>query len=147
MKFCLPGQPPRRGNMGPEFFQTIMGKDFYDRVMPNLVKQIARVADALEAEQTESVSLRVLLLKMEQTPLKSKSSVEVLETLGFMRVIDILAAGEDVLRMRMASHGYEKEKEDRIVAEVEDGLCGMGLSLDKKYKVIEDAPRKFENNK
>ena len=34
---------------GPEFFQTQMGRRFYEHSVPELVKQIARVADALEA--------------------------------------------------------------------------------------------------
>ena len=35
--------------MGPEFFQTPMGRTFFEHTMPELVKQITRVADALEA--------------------------------------------------------------------------------------------------
>lgn len=34
---------------GPQFFQTHMGRRFYEHTMPELVKQVARVADALEA--------------------------------------------------------------------------------------------------
>ena len=34
---------------GPEFFQTRMGQKFYEHTLPELVKQIARVADALES--------------------------------------------------------------------------------------------------
>lgn len=33
---------------GPAFFQTPMGRRFYESTVPDLVKQIARVADALE---------------------------------------------------------------------------------------------------
>ena len=33
---------------GPEFFRTIMGRQFFDSTMPKLVKQLARIADALE---------------------------------------------------------------------------------------------------
>jgi len=35
--------------MPPEFFQTPMGRRFYEHTVPELVKQIARVAEALEA--------------------------------------------------------------------------------------------------
>ena len=35
--------------MGPEFFQTPMGRRFYEHTVPELVRQITRVADALEA--------------------------------------------------------------------------------------------------
>ncbi len=34
---------------GPEFFRTRMGHTFYEHTLPELVKQVARVADALEA--------------------------------------------------------------------------------------------------
>ena len=30
------------------FHQTPMGRDFFDRTMPELVKQLARIADLLE---------------------------------------------------------------------------------------------------
>jgi hypothetical protein len=33
---------------GPEFFQTLMGKRFYETTLPELVKQLGRVADGLE---------------------------------------------------------------------------------------------------
>jgi len=33
---------------GPEFFQTGMGRTFYESTMPNLVRQIKRVADRLD---------------------------------------------------------------------------------------------------
>jgi hypothetical protein len=35
--------------MPPEFFQTPMGRRFYEHTVPELVKQIERVAEALEA--------------------------------------------------------------------------------------------------
>jgi hypothetical protein len=35
--------------MNGEFFKTPMGRHFYEHTMPELVKQITRVADALEA--------------------------------------------------------------------------------------------------
>lgn len=35
--------------MGPEFFQTPMGRRYYEHTLPELAKQIERVADALEA--------------------------------------------------------------------------------------------------
>jgi hypothetical protein len=35
--------------MPPEFFQTPMGRRFYEHTMPELAKQLERVADALEA--------------------------------------------------------------------------------------------------
>jgi hypothetical protein len=34
---------------GPQFFQTHMGRRFYEHTMPELVEQVARVGDALEA--------------------------------------------------------------------------------------------------
>ena len=35
--------------MGPEFFQTIMGRQFYDGTLPRIAKALERIADALEA--------------------------------------------------------------------------------------------------
>ena len=35
--------------MGPEFWQTPMGRRFYEHTMPEFVKQLERVANALEA--------------------------------------------------------------------------------------------------
>ena len=32
----------------PQFFQTRMGKQFYEATMPNLVKQLARLNELLE---------------------------------------------------------------------------------------------------
>ena len=32
----------------PEFFQTVMGHRFYERDVPALVRQLARIADGLE---------------------------------------------------------------------------------------------------
>ena len=34
--------------MGPEFFQTGMGRTFYEHTMPELVKVLQRIATALE---------------------------------------------------------------------------------------------------
>lgn len=33
---------------GPEFFQTVMGRQFYDGTLPRLVKALERIAVALE---------------------------------------------------------------------------------------------------
>ena len=33
---------------GPEFFQTIMGKRFFESTVPELVRQIGRLADGVE---------------------------------------------------------------------------------------------------
>jgi hypothetical protein len=35
--------------MPPEFFQTPMGRRFYEHTVPELAKQLERVADGLEA--------------------------------------------------------------------------------------------------
>jgi hypothetical protein len=35
--------------MGPQFFQTPMGRRYYEHTVPELAKQLERVADALEA--------------------------------------------------------------------------------------------------
>lgn len=35
--------------MAPEFFQTPMGRRYYEHTLPELAKQLERVADALEA--------------------------------------------------------------------------------------------------
>lgn len=35
--------------MGPAFWQTPMGHRFYEHTLPELVKQMGRIADALEA--------------------------------------------------------------------------------------------------
>jgi hypothetical protein len=34
--------------MGPEFFQTIMGRQFYDGTLPRIAKALERIANALE---------------------------------------------------------------------------------------------------
>ena len=34
---------------GPEFFQTRMGVRFFEHTLPELVKQVSRLADAIEA--------------------------------------------------------------------------------------------------
>jgi hypothetical protein len=34
---------------GPEFYQTGYGKRFFDSQLPDLIKQLTRIADALEA--------------------------------------------------------------------------------------------------
>ncbi len=34
---------------GPEFFQTGMGKRFYEHTVPELVRQLTRLNDVLEA--------------------------------------------------------------------------------------------------
>ena len=42
---------------GPEFFQTIMGRKFYEADVPRALKALERIADALEriaAEEPES---------------------------------------------------------------------------------------------
>jgi hypothetical protein len=36
---------------GPEFFQTVMGKQFYDGTMPRIAKALERIADAMEKQQ------------------------------------------------------------------------------------------------
>jgi hypothetical protein len=33
---------------GPQFFETRMGQRFYEHTMPEVAKQLARIADALE---------------------------------------------------------------------------------------------------
>ena len=33
---------------GPEFFQTVMGRHFYDGTMPRVAEALERIADALE---------------------------------------------------------------------------------------------------
>ena len=38
--------------MGPQFFETIYGKRFFESQLPELIKSINRLADALE-EQNE----------------------------------------------------------------------------------------------
>lgn len=43
-------------NGGPEFFQTLMGRKFYEHDVPELVRQLKRIADALEAAQTGSTA-------------------------------------------------------------------------------------------
>jgi hypothetical protein len=35
--------------MPPEFWQTPMGRRFFEQTLPDLVRQVTRVADALEA--------------------------------------------------------------------------------------------------
>ena len=34
--------------MGPKFFQTIMGRAFFDHHVPNIIKQLKKIADELE---------------------------------------------------------------------------------------------------
>jgi hypothetical protein len=45
---------------GPQFFQTPMGRRFYEHTLPELVKQIERLNEALEA-------LLVVWAKKEET--------------------------------------------------------------------------------
>jgi len=40
-----------------EFYQTRMGKEFYDRTMPDLVRQLTRLNDLLEVLLRERESL------------------------------------------------------------------------------------------
>jgi hypothetical protein len=40
---------------GPEFFQTPMGRQFYDGTMPRIAKALDRVAAALEKQLTPDV--------------------------------------------------------------------------------------------
>ena len=49
--------------MPPEFFQTPMGRRFYEHTVPELVKQIERVAEALEA-----ILAKVAKKELEQEP-------------------------------------------------------------------------------
>jgi hypothetical protein len=35
--------------MGPEFFKTPMGRRYYEHTLPELAKQLERIADVLEA--------------------------------------------------------------------------------------------------
>lgn len=37
---------------GPEFFQTRMGAVFFESTLPEIARQLKRIADALEAKQT-----------------------------------------------------------------------------------------------
>lgn len=39
---------------GPQFFQTIMGRQFFDVTMPRLAKAAERIADELEASSQEA---------------------------------------------------------------------------------------------
>ena len=34
--------------MGIQFHETVMGKRFFDAQLPNLIRQLTRIADALE---------------------------------------------------------------------------------------------------
>ncbi len=50
---------------GPQFFQTRMGKQYYEATLPNLVKQLAqlnkllgRLVDRLEVNDTGDESVR-----------------------------------------------------------------------------------------
>lgn len=36
--------------MGPEFWQTIMGRQFFDGTVPRIAKALERIADALEEQ-------------------------------------------------------------------------------------------------
>jgi len=55
------GAELRRQNVGPEFFQTGMGKMFYDSTMPQLVKEVRRLAEVMEAVGRELEELRAEL--------------------------------------------------------------------------------------
>lgn len=42
----------------PEFFQTVMGRKFYEGTAPSIAKQLERIADALEeSNRIERVKL------------------------------------------------------------------------------------------
>lgn len=46
---------------GPQFFQTPMGRKFYERDVPDIAKQLERIADALEKqnEADKSYNMKV----------------------------------------------------------------------------------------
>ena len=37
---------------GPSFFQTLMGRVYYEGTLPRLVRALERIADALEAQNS-----------------------------------------------------------------------------------------------
>jgi hypothetical protein len=39
---------------GPSFFQTLMGRTYYEGTVPRLVKALERIADALEEQNRRS---------------------------------------------------------------------------------------------
>ena len=43
---------------GPEFFQTGMGRKFYDHDIPEIARQLKRLADALEKPMTKEYILK-----------------------------------------------------------------------------------------
>jgi len=44
---------------GPEFFQTMMGRQFYDGTMPEIARQLKRLADALEVKAPAAPPVKV----------------------------------------------------------------------------------------
>lgn len=44
---------------GPEFFQTRMGMTFFEHTMPELVKQLKRIADAMGRQAGPPIGLSV----------------------------------------------------------------------------------------
>lgn len=41
---------------GPEFFQTYMGKHFYESTAPRIARALERIADALEARNQKATN-------------------------------------------------------------------------------------------
>lgn len=49
---------------GPEFFQTVMGHQFYDGTMPKIAKALERIAAALEQSNAPKNDLLTALVRI-----------------------------------------------------------------------------------
>jgi hypothetical protein len=60
---------------GPEFFQTVMGRQFYEGAVPKLIGAIERVADALESQKTIPSTAAVAMTRS-IPPLSGRASMD-----------------------------------------------------------------------
>ena len=88
---------------GPEFFQTMMGSRFFQHTMPELVRQLGRVADQLEQLQPHLLKLANPLVQEDRRwTAPGSDPAEVHPDLRDLRNLDTLeaaeAAGHDAYR-------------------------------------------------
>lgn len=60
---------------GPQFFQTAMGRTFFDYTMPTLVKELKRLNDNIEALSTQMKENKIDYAKVAQAIMDSPIKV------------------------------------------------------------------------
>jgi len=83
--------------MGPEFFQTEMGRQFYEGTMPRLVREVARLADAIE-KQNGLTEQMIRLQEAERAPDSLRSLADEFSSRTVPN-IDFGNAVGDIMRM------------------------------------------------